>query len=353
VPLNQVRIHSFRCLSKVDLPVNSKRTYIFGPNGAGKTSLLETIYLLGRGRSFRTRQSRRLIQHGQESFAVYGALDLGGVTHHLGVGRSAGGLELRLDGKPAQGISALARLLPVHVIEPSMHSLIEGGPKNRRQFLDWGVFHVKQDYLSVCRRYRRILGQRNMALKTHSGEASWNESLLEAGLEVDQARSHYVSQLANALVGLGEALLGRPLEIAYRRGWRKGQAFEEALEASFNKDSAIGATQVGPHRADLMVSLGTRGVREEVSRGQQKLIAAGLVLAQIRVFASNRDDGGILLVDDPAAELDKSSLGALISVLDELPAQQVLTSLEESILPPASGCSVFHVEQGKVLSMVQ
>jgi len=353
VPLNQVRIHSFRCLSKVDLSLNSKRTYIFGPNGAGKTSLLETIYLLGRGRSFRTRQSRRLIQHGQESFAIYGELELGGITHHLGVGRSTGGLELRLDGKPAPGMSALACLLPIHVIEPNMHTLIEGGPKTRRQFLDWGVFHVKQDYLSACRRYRRILGQRNKALKTHSGEASWDESLLEAGLVIDQARSHYVSELADALVGLGEVLLGYPLEIAYRKGWRKGQSFKEALEASSDKDSAIGVTQVGPHRADLVVSLGTREVREEVSRGQQKLIAAGLVLAQIRVFASNRDDGGILLVDDPVAELDKNSLGALISVLDELPVQQVLTGLEDSILPPASGCSVFHVEQGKVLSVVQ
>jgi len=348
VPLNRVRIQRFRCLSEVELALHPRRTYVFGANGAGKTSLLEAIYLLGRGRSFRTRQSRRLIQHGATGFSVYGELELAGSAHRLGVGRGAGGLELRLDGAPAPGMASLAQLLPVHVIEPNIHRLIEGGPKDRRRFLDWGVFHVEQAYLGAWRRYRRILGQRNAALKAGDGETSWNEGLIEAGLAVTQARERYVSELAGALVGLGETLLDGPLEVRYRTGWREGFGFAEALQASFDRDRATGATQVGPHRADLMVKLGARGVREEVSRGQQKLVAAGLILAQIRVFAANRADGGVLLVDDPAAELDKVALQALISVLDDLPAQLVVTGLSESFLPPAPGYPVFHVEQGRV-----
>jgi len=352
VPLNRVRIQSFRCLTEVELALHPRRTYIFGPNGAGKTSLLEAIYLLGRGRSFRTRQSRRLIQHGQTGFSVYGELELAGSVHRMGVGRGVGGLELRLDGEPAPGIATLAHLLPVHVIEPNIHSLIEGGPKDRRRFLDWGVFHVEQGYLGTWRRYRRVLGQRNAALKAGHGERSWNEGLVAAGMAVNQARSRYVSELASALAGLGETLLGEPLEVSYRAGWRDGLDFAEALEASFERDRATGATQVGPHRADLLVSLSTRGVREEVSRGQQKLVAAGLVLAQIRVFAAGREDGGVLLVDDPAAELDPAALEALISVLDDLPAQQVVTGLSETSLPPASECPVFHVEPGGALAML-
>lgn len=352
MPLTRVRIESFRCLTEVELTLHPDRTYVFGPNGAGKTSLLEAIYLLGRGRSFRTRQSQRLIQHGQSGFSVYGELTMGGETHRLGVGRGAKGLALRLDGEPAGGMAALAHLLPVHVIEPNIHRLIEGGPRDRRRFLDWGVFHVEHGYLEAWRRYRRVLGQRNAALKLGEGVAGWDAGLLEAGVAVHRAREDYVSDLAGALEGLGETLLGDPLEVSYRVGWPEGRTFSEALQASAERDRTNGATQVGPHRADLRVSLAARGVREEVSRGQQKLVAAALILAQIRVFAAGRGDGGVLLVDDPAAELDEAALRGLMSVLDELPAQQVVTSLSETDLPAAPGYPLFHVKQGTVLSMV-
>jgi DNA replication and repair protein RecF len=161
-----------------------------------------------------------------------------------------------------------------------------------------------------------------------------------------------VAKLALALQGLGEDLLGYPLEVKYLRGWAEKMAFEEALEASADRDSVKGATQAGPHRGDLSVSLDARGVREEVSRGQQKLVAAGLILAQIRVFAADRGYGGVLLVDDPAAELDKHALEGLMSVLDELPAQQVITGLSEHALPAPPGYPVFHVEPGGALSML-
>ena len=308
--------------------------------------------MLGRARSFRTRLNRRLIQHGQQGFSVYGELDLGGNVHRLGVGCGPNGLDLRLNGEAASGMAALAELLPIHVIEPNIHDLVEGGPRDRRRFLDWGVFHVEQGYLETWRRYRRILGQRNAALKAGSGASGWNVSLLEAGAAVDSARGRYVAELALALQGLGEDLLGYPLEVKYLRGWAEKMAFEEALEASADRDSVKGATQAGPHRGDLSVSLDARGVREEVSRGQQKLVAAGLILAQIRVFAADRGYGGVLLVDDPAAELDKHALEGLMLVLDELPAQQVITGLSEHALPAPPGYPVFHVEPGGALSML-
>jgi DNA replication and repair protein RecF len=93
-------------------------------------------------------------------------------------------------------------------------------------------------------------------------------------------------------------------------------------------------------------------VREEASRGQQKLVAAALVLSQVRVFADQHGDGGVLLVDDPAAELDGGAFEALMRTLDDLPAQLILTGLSTNALPPASGFPVFHVEQGQVAPVV-
>ncbi len=270
----------------------------------------------------------------------------------MGVALDSSGLQVRLDGEPARGTSALATVLPVHVIEPTMHRLIEGGPSERRRFLDWGVFHVEPSYLDNWRRYRRILGQRNAALKQGQDLSVWQEPFLEAANRVDSARGRYDDELNLALTGLGDALLGSSIDIDYRSGWAEGSSLEQALLASEKKDRSFGLTHVGPHRADLRVSLGARGVREEISRGQQKLVAAALILAQIRVFAKTHGEGGVLLVDDPAAELDKSALDALLGTFDGLPAQLILTGLSETLLPPEKDAPVFTIEQGKVTPML-
>ncbi len=352
MPLNRLRIESFRCLTEVELVLDPDQNYFFGPNGAGKTSLLEAIHVLGRGRSFRLRQNKRLIQYEAHRFAVFGEVLAQGRRHRLGISVGDDGRQLRLDGQNAPAMTAMAQILPVYVIEPSVHFLIEGGPGERRRFLDWGVFHVEQAYIPAWRRYRRVLGQRNAALRVGQQSGIWDEVLAEAGMEVTQARERYVGKLRNALAGLGETFLGESLDVKYRPGWRADMSLNDALQRSRQRDLQVGATQAGPHRAELEIRLGARGVREEISRGQQKLAAAALVLGQVRVLAAARGHGGTLLVDDPAAELDESALGALLTALESLPAQRIITGLTDDSLAGSHPTRTFHVEQGSVRPML-
>ena len=357
MPLQNLCIESFRCLEDDQLALGPTRNYLFGSNGAGKTSLLEAIHLLGRGRSFRTRQTRRLARHEKQSFSVSGTtVDSEGIKNRLSLQFSGGSLTPRIDGSRAKSMAALAQRLPVHVIEPNIHSLVEGPPSRRRSFLDWGVFHVEQGYLEAWRKYRRILGQRNSALKRGTARQMldiWTTTLTESAELVNELRSRYVAQMGSLLQPIGHKLLNTAINLEYRSGWEGGSSFKEALEASWDKDCTIRTTSVGPHRADLVLRMNGRRVREEVSRGQQKLLAAALVLAQTELFVATCGNAGILLVDDPAAELDERSLGRLLRVLDALPAQQILTGLSEAMLPPDQGAPVFHVEQGKITRVVQ
>jgi len=332
--------------------LHPQRSYIYGPNGAGKTSVLEAIYLLSRGRSFRSRQNKRLIRHGQAALTVFGEARHAEQTHRLGVRLGDAGLEARIDGARAVSVAELARQLPAHVIEPNIHQLIEGGPSMRRRFLDWGVFHVEQGFLDAWRRFRRVLGQRNSALKQGLDTASWDPAFLEAGDAVNAARERYVDLLGCAVAQIGRDLSGQPVALTYRRGWTSGSTLASALEASRDRERSYGATQVGPHRADLRITMDGHGVREEASRGQQKLVAAALIVSQVRVFAETNGNGGILLVDDPAAELDATAFERLMGALESLPAQLVLTGLSEAALPAAAGSPVFHVERGKVATVV-
>ena len=348
--LARVRITALRCLAQAELALDARRNFIFGPNGAGKTSILEGVFLLGRGRSFRTRQTRRLVQRGQDGFAVYGEVHADAGQKRLGVSFTAGHLTKRIDGQDAEGMAALAEILPVHSLDPSSHQLVEGAPSERRRFLDWGVFHVEHTYLDSWKRYRRVLSQRNAALKAGAAGAalrSWTAALLESGVAVDASRRSYVDRLAPKIAEFGQELLDQPLSIEYRPGWVKGQSFETAVAAAERRDLVSRTTEVGPHRADLEIQLAGRRLQDEASRGQQKLAAAAMVLAQLAA-GTTPEAPPVLLVDDPAAELDARSLGRLLDLLERLPAQIVLTALSEAHLSPIPGYPVFHVERGTV-----
>jgi DNA replication and repair protein RecF len=351
LPLSRVRITAFRCLREVELELDPQRNYAFGANGAGKTSLLEAIFVLGRGRSFRTRQIRRLVQHGSDGFAVFGEAETDGVQRRLGVAYREGRLEKKIDGAPAEGMAQLATLLPVHALDPSMHALVEGAPSERRRFLDWGVFHVEPHYLDAWKQYRRALSQRNAALKrgaTAPELEPWTAALVEAGAQVDASRSRYLERLAPFVRSFGGRLLDRPLELEYRRGWPNGITLEAALGEAQAKDRERGNTEPGPHRAEIVLRLDGRRVQDEASRGQQKLTAAALVLAQVAVESAEGPARSVLVVDDPAAELDARSLDRLLASLDDVRAQFFFTALTPGDLAPAPGFPVFHVEQGVV-----
>ncbi|HEX5419698.1 MAG TPA: DNA replication/repair protein RecF [Gammaproteobacteria bacterium] len=352
--LELVRVDSLRCLNDVEVGLHPERNYLYGANGAGKTSFLEALYLLSRGRSFRTRQTKRLVQRGSTAMLVYGEIrGASGARGRIGVRVDHEGLAISID-REAVGLAELAAALRVEVVDPSVHRLIEGGPSERRRFLDWGVFHVEHEFLQAWRRYRRVLSQRNAALKG-GGKAPalrvWDEAFLEEAAHVSAARARYAVGFASLVATVSRQLIGAPLLVEYYPGWRQGSDLADALAGSLPRDLQYGATQVGPHRADLRLEFAGEPIAERASRGQQKMAAAALVIAQARTLAG-AGQGGLLLVDDPAAELDQDALGRLMAAVLDTPAQKVFTGLTEAQLAPAAGFPVFHVEQGRVEQVV-
>jgi len=354
--LSSLRVENLRCIGQAALEFGPGRNLIVGPNGAGKTTLLEGIHLLGRGRSFRTRFARGVVRSGTAGFSIFGASVDGqgpGGMRRLGIGFDGTTLAGRVDGTTVASLADLARALPVHVIEPRLHDLIEAGPSERRRFVDAGVFHVEHAYLGHWRAYRRALGQRNAALKSGmAGLESWDRALLEAGLAVDGLRRRYCEALGVAVGAIGQRLLRQAVAVEYSPGWRQGLSLQEALQRSRERDRATGLTQVGPHRADLRIRFEIGAVRDSASRGQQKLVAAALVLGQVAELKRLTGQTGTLLIDDPAAELDEASLAALLGEVAALGTQSVITGLRAEPLQRQSGEPVFHVEQGTFRSVV-
>ena len=328
--LRRLQVTDFRCLQSAVLELDSRFTLISGANASGKTSLLEAIYMLGRGRSFRTRRLEHLIRRGSERFVVFGEVDGFGRRSSLGVEGSAAGVRARLGGAKAGSLAELAPLLPVQIIDPEIHRLIEEGPSRRRRFLDWGVFHVEPRFVDDWQRFQQALRQRNAALKSRQPRevtAAWDGELVRYGEAVSAARSSYVRRLAEHAVSVARNLLGLELSLSYRTGWARDLSLSEALRQSWNHDQESGATQAGPHRAELGIRLDEMGVKDRISRGQQKLLAAALLLAQVRMFPADSPVQPSLLLDDPAAELDNERLAGLITEVGSQSVQLIVTAL--------------------------
>lgn len=355
--LERLGIEAFRCIEYAELELDGRCNLISGLNASGKTSVLEAIYFLGRGRSFRSARYDPLVREGCEAFVLTGRIQQAERSQPVGMRVGKGEIQARFAGRVVAGLAELATVLPVQAIDPEVHRLIESGPQERRRYLDWGVFHVEPTFVEHWRRYQRILRQRNAALRSGQRVAairSWDPELVEAGERLVEFRVRYLECLKPAVANAGTRLLGRPIELSLSRGWSTDRSLKEAVDAAWERDRSRGMTHAGPHRADLVVRLGDSPARDRVSRGQQKLLAAAMLIGQLRCDAAQGSPIAALLVDDPAAELDLVNFERLLSEVLDLPAQLFLTALdaENPVLDRLSEGRRFHVEHGAVTRLI-
>lgn len=334
----------------------------YGANGSGKTSVLESVHVLGLARSFRAGSTRNLVTHGEERLTVFAELASGG-----GVGRTPVGVEravqgeasIRIAGEDVRSIASLAEHLPVQVINAQSFELLGGAPATRRQFLDWGVFHVEQSFLATWRRFQRAIKQRNNILrhdKIDSGQlAAWTQELAQSGERIAESRQAYAQRLIPEFESVLNTLAPEldSLTLRLRRGWEERTSYAEALQQSEPTDRERGYTHTGPQRADIRLSVAGHPAAETLSRGQQKLVVCALKLAQGRVLTREKRQHCVYLVDDLASELDKQHAERVCRVLEELQAQVFITCVDKSEIldvwpDSAPDLSVFHVKHGLI-----
>ncbi len=345
--LSEFRLGNVRCLQAAELVFHPRINLISGSNGSGKTSLLEAVYLLGRGRSFRTRHSDKLIRHGADKLLTTGRLDSG---RRIGVAVDrASGVEARIDAQPVGSLAELSAAFPTQVIDPGIHRLVEEGPTQRRRWLDWAVFHVEPNFVGHWQGYQRALKQRNAALRTGTETHSWDLELVRLGVILTGARARLLEALQPHWISVREALGALPISLGFFQGWSRDQGLAEALAQHQAGDRERGLTSVGPHRFDVLLREGARGIRETISRGQQKLLGAAMALTMSRYVATITGQVPTLLLDDPAAELDVEHTAALLSTVAGLEGQVLVTALRPELSPFSSPDRMFHVEQGTVL----
>lgn len=356
-------VNQVRNLSDLDLRFKPGLNHFFGNNGAGKTAVLEAIHLLCRGRSFRSPLLRDVITRGEEALLVRAEWRdeyLG--DRSVGISRSlSAGTEVRLDGQKVSKISDIARLTPLQTLLPDVSDLVFGGPKLRRSWLDWGMFHVEPNYLPVLRDYMRILKQRNAAIRTSSGSvdmvAAWDSELSNCAAAVTEFRLEYLSLLQPHLKGIIKTLIPEiDITYEYLQGWPTGQTLEKLLGQRASGEVKYPVTPWGPHRSDVRFRVGGRDAAKVLSRGQGKLLATSIKVAQVALLNTEQSRASIFLIDDVGAELDAEHSGRFFRLLRDQDCQVVSTAVQSMGSEcgfPAGEIELFHVEHGTITNQEQ
>lgn len=357
--LTRFTVAAVRNLHPATLSPSPRINILSGDNGSGKTSLLEAIHLLGLARSFRSARLLPIIQHELDECTVFGqvALAQGGLSS-LGISRNRlGEQHIRIDGENVRSAAQLAETLPLQLINPDSFRLLEGVPKIRRQFLDWGVFHVEPRFLPAWQRLQKALRQRNSWLRRGTldgaAQAAWDRELCLASDEIDGYRRSYIQALKPEFEQTLSELLDLPdLTLSYYRGWDKERDLAEVLSASLIRDQQLGHTQAGPQRADLRLRMGAYNAVDMLSRGQQKLVVCALKIAQGHLVNQTKRGQCLYLVDDLPSELDEQHRLALCRLLEDLHCQVFITCVDHELLRQGwrtdTPVAMFHVEHGQI-----
>lgn len=351
--IKSLRIENLRNLEQVNILPHPRFNILFGGNGAGKTSILESIVVLSRGRSFRTTQASELIGRSGKHFSIYAeTVSEDHRINKLGLERSNSHWRGRKNGQDIAQLSQLTRVLPLVLMEPNSHLLVSGAPENRRKYLDWGLFHVEHEFLETFRRYSKILKQRNAALRSRQEGVldSIDEVFSELGSQLDTMRKAHCRAVAEraqeALKLLSPEMSNFRLE--YCQGWAR-KSLMGALKENREADVLRGATAAGPHRGDISLLFADTPARNMLSRGEQKVLAATLLLSQASIL-SERGEKPIILLDDLASEFDGSHFERVLDRSLELGSQVWISGINEPKTNEPH--KMFHVERGVAREMV-
>jgi DNA replication and repair protein RecF len=380
--ISYLSLHGVRNLKDVSLDFHEHFNFFIGSNGSGKTSLLETIYLLGTSRSFRTHLYRKVVNYDEHSLTVFGRLKEGDSLVQIGVQKDRhGDTKIKINQEPCRQSAHLAKILPLQLYYSDSFQVIDSAPKIRREILDWGVFHVKHDYFKLWAHYQKVLKQRNAWLRgvdefggnlkwsLRQEPCPWNILLSDYADKVHLMRQEYFQEFVLIFQNIIKDFFQIPITIAYFKGWgsannKKVDFNDNAssslsssdsllcyLEKDTERDKKIGYTHHGAHKADIYIRIEQGDVKDLFSRGQQKLVVIAIKLAQGILLSRLVNKDCVYLMDDICAEFDQDNLSVVMNYFAKIPGQVFFTGTNEKAYNFSSllnNAKVFHVKHGKI-----
>ena len=357
--LQSLNILNYRNIRETSLEFSSKLNCFVGLNGQGKTNVLDAIYLLSFTKSAYTSQDSLNITHGEEMALVQG--NYGDFTISCGLRRGVK-KQFRKDKKDYPRLLDHIGLIPLVMVSPADHQLIEEGSDERRRFMDVVIGQRNRKYLDCLATYNALLKQRNALLKQYADAATPPDDLLEV-LEwqmiepaeyIFRVRTDFFAEFEPYFQEVYKVISGSAEKPALRYiSQLQDRVLREAYIKTRQRDLILGWTSQGPHKDDLDMRLGNYPLKQVGSQGQQRTFVLAMKLAQALYLADATGEAPILLLDDIFDRLDSERVERIVNMVQSEQFGQIfITDTDRQhlteILNPNEGAKIFHVENGKI-----
>ncbi|MEE8335449.1 MAG: DNA replication and repair protein RecF [Candidatus Neomarinimicrobiota bacterium] len=334
--IKKIDMISFRNHNHIELEFGSGINVIWGENGSGKTSILEAIYLLAIGRSFRTRRLLEIISDEKEQMAVTGSFYDGTREQTITFNQTrTGQRKIKINGTPAAGIREIIGKNPVVLLSPEEQNITKGSPGDRRTYFDKLFSMISRQYLNILSDYTRILKQRNALLRQEQKVPAgieftvWNEELSRLGVQLWEKRAEIMSSFQAELghVSKKYTSLEIKIETMVSSKMLDQRTFMSELKKRENRDKILGWTSIGPHRDEMSFLFNQRPLREFGSQGEHKIALVFIKLAELQLIQKEKKQTPTLLLDDLFAKLDIKRSEAIFDLLSGK-AQTLITNTD-------------------------
>jgi DNA replication and repair protein RecF len=369
--IERLVLQDFRNLRACDLSPGEGVNILCGENGQGKTNLLESLYFLSNLSPIRSTPLKNLIHFGSDQSRIFGQIHSRGLQKDLSVFLRKGSKAVKVNGKGvSRGVDYFGEFA-VLLFSPESLKLVQGGPENRRRFMDTAISRVDRRYLFDLKEYKKILEQRNRLLRlTREGNVSkqtlqvWNEQLVSAGCRILQRRYRYLEDLTPACGEIFKNLFQKKeeLRLCYRSSLFRRTVHEEparggpslrerffqGIDLMEKKEIHLGMTQLGPHLDDVLFILADRPVKPFVSQGEARILALSLILSEAHLYRKMTGAFPVLLLDDVNSELDPRHQEGLSRSLKQLGQVFLTTTGHEKVEKTATDPRIFRVQKGEI-----
>lgn len=356
--IERLYVRNVRILEEIQIDSGKWINLIYGKNATGKTSLLEALYILSRGRSFRTPRIQEVISYKCDrlQISIEGRCEITGrIT--AGIEKTPNKTNIKFNGSMVARISEQATKIPVILITPECRTLVIGDPRYRRHWLDWAMFHMEPSYLDHWRTFHRALRQRNHLLQQGILEkqqlAIWEGVMDKEGSIITALKKMFITGLQQHIEQLAMETELPPAMIDLQQGWPDEVTLCEALESARISDLKLGYTKYGIQRTEVLFKQAGHNIARIFSRGEIKRFITILLIAQARLYQERLGSTPVILMDDLAAELDMDSKEKIWHLLGKSNSQVFVTTTDElSTICARNSDLVFHVEHGKIRKMI-
>ncbi len=357
--LKKLELTAFRNYSEESIDFAEGSTLIHGCNGEGKTNLLESIFILQQGHSFRTRKLSETLPWNENAMLIRCETSIEGQLDSIGLKYTKRGeKEVSINGERSNQLSKLLGLWPVVAMGPGDIELAQGAPALRRRFIDSNLCQIDPKYLDDLRRYQHVIKQRNQLLKDSikyppAAMVTYSVQLAQLGASITSKRQSWLTELAPVVCEFYNLISQKKetLSLKYLTQFH-GDLNEiekkilEEMDRKHSTELMLGTTTVGPHKDDMGFDLNGKKLRDFGSQGQQRTFTLALKLGLAYWLKSWKGKDPLVLLDDVFAELDPSRKEALVEYALSFKQVLLTTPLEESL-----GIKTDHhlkIEAGKV-----